>query len=406
MKKGVILLVALAVVSFGVFSLGDQVKVTFWHAMSGQHGKVLQALADEFMAENPDIKIELMYQGNYWQLPAKLLTAVTGGNPPVISQIYGNETLQYIRAGVLLPLGSVLPEDFVADIPDSLIRINTYVVNGKEVLVTVPFNRSAQILYYNTDLIKSPPKTWDELYSMAKSLTKDGVYGFGLHPAHGEPPFTVFLHQAGGQVLSSDLKTCTLNSEAGIKAMRFLLKIKPYSYYSSSYLSSPFGNGQVLMYIGSSAGIPFVAKASKGHHGWMTAPLPKGPVSNQTLISGGDLGVFTLGTSKEQQEAAVKFVEFLLSKKATIEWAEGTGYLPVLKSAINSDEWKAFTGKHPEANAGSQTIFNGFGFPHQKNWYDIDLLITNAFEQVMLGKLTPKEALDQAANKIQSKYLK
>ena len=403
-KKTLVFLTILAVIGLGAFA--GQVEITFWHAMSGEHGKVLQKLADKFMADNPNIKVKLMFQGNFWQLPAKVLTAVTAGNPPVISQIYGNETLQYINAGALLPLGEVLPDSILNDIPEPLIKINSYEVNGKSELVTVPFNRSAMVLYYNTDLVKSPPKTWDELLAMAKALTKDGIYGFGLHPSHGEPPFTVFLHQAGGQVLSDDITTCTLNSEAGVNAMQFLLKLKQYSYYSTQYLSGPFGAGKVAMYIGSSAGIPFVAKASKGHHGWSTAVLPQGPVSNETLIGGSDIGIFILGTTKAQQEAAVKFVEFLLSKKATLEWAENTGYLPVLKSAINSDEWKAFVKEHPEANAGAQMVFHGFGFPHQRNWYDIDLIVTEAYEQAMLGKLTPKEALDQAADKIQDKYLK
>ncbi len=407
-KMSVVFSIVLAVLALGgtgIFAANSVVQISFWHAMSGQHQVVLKALVEEFEQANPDIKVNLMYQGNFWQLPAKLLTAVTGGNPPVISQIYGNEALQYIQANALLALGTALPKSILDDIPASLIKVNTYLVNGKSELVTVPFNKSAQILFYNTDLISSPPKTWDELLAMAKALTKDKVYGFGLHPSHGEPPFTVFLHQAGGQVLSPDMKKCLLNSSAGIQAMSFLLKLRQYSYYSTQYLSTPFGNGQIAMYIGSSAGIPFVAQSSEGHHKWMTAVLPAGPANNQTLIGGGDLGIFTLGTTKEQQEAAVKFVEFLLSKEATLQWAEGTGYLPVLKSAIQSDEWKAFTKKHPESDAGAQMILNGFGWPHQRNWYDIDLAITNAVEQVLLGKATPKAALDAAAKKI-SEYLK
>ena len=404
-RKVAIGLVVVLLMGVAAFATASSVEITFWHAMSGQHQVVLKALVQEFEQANPNIKVNLMYQGNFWQLPAKLLTAVTAGNPPTISQIYGNEALQYINANALLPLGEVLPKTVLEDIPASLIKINTYLLNGKPELVTVPFNKSAQVLYYNTNLVSSPPRAWDELLAMAKALTKNGVYGFGLHPAHGEPPFTVFLHQAGGQVLSPDFKKCLLNSEAGIRAMTFLLQIKPYSYYSTQYLSTPFGNGTVAMYIGSSAGIPFVAKASKGHHGWMTAVLPAGPANNQTLIGGSDLGVFTLGSTKAQQEAAVKFIEFLLSKKATLRWAEGTGYLPVLKSAIQSEEWKAFVEKHPEAAAGAKMIFGGFGFPHQQNWYDIDQVISNAFEQVMLGKATPKDALDAAAKKI-SGYLK
>ncbi len=407
-KKSLVLLLALAVVGFGAFVTSavaqQQVNVTFWHAMSKYHQGTLKALANEFMQANPNIKITLVYQAGYGTLSQKLISAVMAGNPPVMAQMYEDDTAKYIQADALMPLGPVMPASIINDLPESMIADNTYVVNGKNVLMTVPFNKSAMILFYNTDLVKNPPTTWDELLQTAKSLTKNGNYGFGIRPY---PEFFIeFLHQAGGQVLSPDKKKCLINSAAGIKAMQYLLSLKPYSLYQTSYLSGPFGAGKVAMYIGSSAGMPFVAGACKGHHGWMTAPLPAGPANDDSIIQGTNLGVFTVGTTQAQRDAAVKFIEFLLSKAATLQWAEETGYLPVLKSAINSDEWQTFLKDHPEDKAGAQMILKGFTSPHHPNWYNIRQEIGTAFEQVMLGKATPKAALDNAAQTIESKYLK
>ncbi|HDL86506.1 MAG TPA: ABC transporter substrate-binding protein [Candidatus Acetothermia bacterium] len=385
-----------------------KVEVTFWHAMTRANLDTLTALANEFMADHPNIQINLAYQGGYGDLSTKLLAAIMAGNPPVMAQMYEDWTMKFLEADALMPLGDQLSPATIVDIPQSLIESNTYLVNGKKALMTVPFNKSAMVLFYNTDLMKQPPKTWDELLQVSKDLTvvkgdTTVQYGFGIRPY--TEFFIQFFHQAGGKIFNEDMTKCLINSEAGIQAMNYLLQLKPYSLYQSAYLSDPFGAGKVAMYIGSSAGITFVASASKGKHGWMTADLPAGSINGESMIQGTNIGVFKIGTTQVQRAAAVEFVRFLLSQKATIEWAEGTGYLPVLKSAAASDAWQKYVATHPDRKATTNMILKGFVYPHQANMYNIRSEIETAFEQVMLGKATPKAALDAAAQKIDSEYL-
>jgi multiple sugar transport system substrate-binding protein len=42
----------------------------------------------------------------------------------------------------------------------------------------LPWSLNCQVLWYRKDLISTPPTTWEEVREMAKSLTKDGMYGF------------------------------------------------------------------------------------------------------------------------------------------------------------------------------------------------------------------------------------
>jgi hypothetical protein len=53
-----------------------KVKVTFWHAMGGGHGKTLQEIVDFFNQQRPDIEVEAVYIGNYAALQQKLLASV------------------------------------------------------------------------------------------------------------------------------------------------------------------------------------------------------------------------------------------------------------------------------------------------------------------------------------------
>lgn len=153
LKKSLLVLVlALGVLGFGIIvTAADKVEVTFWHAMSSGHQPTLQALADEFMQAHPNIQITLVYQGHYGDLGQKLLSAVAAGTPPVMAQMYEDWTMKFLEADALLPLGPEIPQDVIDDIPQAFIDSNTYVVNGKDVLMTVPFNKSAMVLFYNTD---------------------------------------------------------------------------------------------------------------------------------------------------------------------------------------------------------------------------------------------------------------
>ena len=57
------------------------------------------------------------------------------------------------------------------------------------------------------------------------------------------------------------------------------------------------------------------------------------------MQQGTDLFVFSSATA-EQKTAAYKLLQFLTTKENQIEWAKATGYIPVRKSAIESDEYK------------------------------------------------------------------
>src|SRR3546814_21052274 len=60
----------------------------------------------------------------------------------------------------------------------------------------IPFQRSTIVAYYNKDKFReagldpnSPPKTWGELISMGKAMTKNGTYGL-MFPSTGYPSWT------------------------------------------------------------------------------------------------------------------------------------------------------------------------------------------------------------------------
>lgn len=397
-------LAALGILALGVLAYG-QVEIEFWHAMRGGHLETLEAITAKFMEENPDIVVKLVSQGSYGDLNTKLIAAAAAMRPPTMAQFYADWVAAAYK-DALVPLNDLIPEEVLNDIPEKLLEGCYF--DGK--LLTIPFNKSTLILFYNTDLVPNPPATWDELIEMAQALTVDedgdgtpDRYGFGLRPY--PEMFTTPFWQAGGKFLSDDMKESLLNTEPGLLALEFLLKLKATSLYQSAYLSGPFGSGKVAMYIGSVAGIPYVARAAEGKIHWNTAVLPKGPVNNDSIYMGTDLGIFAVNTTPEQRAAAVKYILYLLSPEAHMAWAKGTGYIPFRKSAITSEEWKAYMAEHPERVAVTEQAFLGFTYPNHPKWYSIRGVIGDMLEAVLLGDMTPEEALQWADETIEAEYL-
>ena len=56
------------------------------------HQDLLAQFAAEFMAENPDVLVEPLFQGTYGNLYQKLIAAVTAGRPPAMAMMFESWT--------------------------------------------------------------------------------------------------------------------------------------------------------------------------------------------------------------------------------------------------------------------------------------------------------------------------
>ena len=400
MKRLGIILAALAFLAVGVWA--EKVAITFWHAMSERHSPPLEYLTQKFMEENPNIQVELVYQGGYGSLSQKLIAAVAAGEPPTLAQQYENWTTQWLEA--LVPLEDYLSPDVIADLHPRFRKMNTF--DGK--LLTVPFNKSIIVLYYRADLVPEPPTTWEEFLDLACALTVDedgdGIpdrYGTGLRPPNPEI-FLTFLAQNEGSILSEDWAEVTINNEAGLETMEFIAKLARCALVQGGYLSGPFGDGLIAMFVDTSAGYPYnLAAAQRGGFEMKVAKVPCHK-NCASMVQGTNLGVFSVNQTDEQIAAAIKYVEFLLKPENTVYWAKETGYLPVTISGIESQEWKLFCEEHPERKVMTeQFLVGGFGQIHHPAYWDIRNAMITYYEAVLRGEMEPKEALDALAAELE-----
>ncbi len=99
----------------------------------------------------------------------------------------------------LAPLDGLLPDAELADFLPRLIELAR--INGR--LYALPRNVDVRLLHYRTDLVHTPPATWDELVDAARDANQPpATYGF-VFPGMDSGLFGTFyeLCEAGGAAL-------------------------------------------------------------------------------------------------------------------------------------------------------------------------------------------------------------
>lgn len=407
-KKGLVLALLLAATLAIAAPAQDKIQITFWHAMSGGLGETVDALVAQFNESSDTIAVEAIFQGNYGDLFQKNLASVAAGEPPTITQMFENWTPAYLQPALdenaLAPIQGLIDPSIVEDIPEIFVSANTYTIDGEPTLTTIPFNKSATVLYHNKETVPNPPTTWNELLELAESLNADtdgdgqlDTYGFYMRPGSsgvGELYLT-YLKMAGGSIIADDCKSVDLNGEAAVTAAQFMLDLANISLTGSDFEDGLFAQGVIQMYYSTSAGIVFATRSVGDNFEWTTFGGLQGPAGTSSVIQGTNLGIFAMNHSDEQVAAAAEFIEFLVDVPQTIFWAQETGYLPVRSSAIESDEFQNFLANSDTYRAPTESLANAFITPGLEEWSDIRLTIADAIEAILVGGVDITETLNQ-----------
>ena len=166
--------------AFGLFVASAAHAVTeiqFWHAMDGALGEQLGAITDKFNASQSDYKVVLQYKGSYDEVLTTLRnTALQGKDRPEIVQIVDVATQNaMVEKRFFRPVHQVMADAGEKLDPKSYAPVVAiFYSDPKGNLVSLPFNVSTPVLYYNKDAFKNAGldvnaklKTW---YNVQEAL--------------------------------------------------------------------------------------------------------------------------------------------------------------------------------------------------------------------------------------------
>lgn len=420
----VTILFALVITSCGgssAPSANSNVTITYLTHWSGpQVDQLKQAIAAYNKVEpNVTINVRTVPFGN-------LLTTITtqGGSAsgPTIMGIYNLWMPQLVQNDLLAPA----PDTNIQDIQQAYSSsINSAVqVNGKT--YGYPNEVDLYALNYNKALfqeagIAGPPRTWNELVSDAKKLTKrdsSGNFiqqGFGIINSWNSGvvhPWLSLVNSDGGQLLSSDHKPL-LNTTPSEETTNLYYQLiftdkttDPAMNQANASTTGPFldnfANGKTAMIIMANWWESDL-QASMGNKftNVATAPIPVGPSGNQSRsVSYSWSTVVNSHASQAEQDAAWKFLKWLNGPQSGQNGSSamgdilmGMGILPSRTTDLQAHQSQL---NSPFISTYVAELPNSMPFPTVLGGDELTTSLQKSIESVMFGQNSPQQGMQQA----------
>jgi sn-glycerol 3-phosphate transport system substrate-binding protein len=400
-------------------------EIQFWHAMEAALGDRVSAIASDFNASQTEYKIVPVFKGTYDQALAAGIAAYRGGDAPAILQVYEVGTATMIAAKkAVVPVSEVFRQagiklDTNAFVP----TIASYYSDARTgQLISMPFNSSTPVLYYNKDAFKkagldpnTPPKTWDELAADAAKLKASGMscgYSSGWqgwiqlenYSAWHAAPFA--SRNNGFDGLDAVLEFNTPLQVNHIQFLANMAKQGTFTYVGrKDEPNSKFYSGDCGIITGSSGALATIRKYAKFSFGTGFMPYdPSVPGAPQNAIIGGASLWVLGGKDPHVYRGVAQFLAYLSSPAVAAKWHQDTGYLPVTKAAYDLTREQGFYTQNPGSDTAIHQMLNKPPLPFTKglrlgNMPQIRTIVDEELEQVWSGQITPKAALDAAVTR-------
>lgn len=350
-----------------------------------------------FEAANKGMTVKIISVG--WDdLNSKIVQLYQAGEAPDIMLTGTRSLRQLVDMGAVQDLSSYITDDFKSKRIESVLK--TAKVNGKQYGIPMAF--SSRALIYRSDLIATPPTTWDELLATAKKVHEEhpDVYGFAIPTdiTSGTDEILNFIYQGGGRIVDEN-GNFTLNSPENVATLSYLAKFESGKVVPDVVSTSRkgqidfFKNGNLAMYI-TGPWDKEELEAAKDKAPYATAELPAGKTHAVTLVTDS----YVVSSLSKHKDAAWKFIEFMGQPEYQRPVSEAFGWFPILKAEENDARFQ-----EPFMKPFAALIQYGVAEPNTPNWDTFNKSFVIAVQKALTGQATPQEALDQAQKEVTQK---
>ncbi len=394
------------------------VEVIYWEKWTSFEGDAMRAVVDAFNRKQNRIFVKLLTISG---IENKTLMAVAGGNPPDVAGLYGPNVAQYADDQAIMPL-----DDFCAA---HGINASQYIPCYWDIGVyrgrvySLPTTPASTALHYNRRMLREagldpnrPPRTIEELDQYAEKITRRDSRGrivrAGFMPA--EPGWwnwgwgCIF----GGKLWDGKTRI-TANAPENVRAFEW---IRSYSVkYGATDLQtfrSGFGNfsspqnaflaEQVAMELQGVWMHNFISMYAPGLD-WAAAPFPypadRPDLAESTFV---DEDVLVIPRGAKHPREAFEFIAFVQSQEGMELLCMGQRkHTPLVK--VSDRFWKTHPNPYVKLFARLAYSPNAIAPPKLPLWPEYGAELNNAFDEVVLLKKTPQQALDAVQARMQPK---
>lgn len=371
--------------------LFSQTQIVLWHSYRGDEKAAINKVVANFNAEHNTLKIKALAVP-FDAFPDKITAAIPRGKGPDIFIFAHDRIGGWVEGNVIESLDYYLDDDISENFVEGAYKPMVY----EESLYGLPMAVKSIVLYYNTDLLKNPPKTTDEMIAVAKKFTdpKSGKYGLVYENANYYYN-ACWMQGFGGRVFDKNNHPI-INSPECVRSFQFsqdlFLKDKIVPPEVSNILvTTLFNENKAAMVI---SGPWFRGEIAKDIH-YKVALLPIISETNTRALPFMSSEGVMMSAKSKNKDAAFKVMKYLVNDESAYIMAK-IGKQPVANKSVYSHKDIA---DDPFLPIFKKQIKYSIPMPSIPQMTFVWSPASSAINAVINGE-SPKKALDKAENTV------
>lgn len=369
-------------------------EVVFWTLQMGDFAPYIDKVISEFEAQNPEIKIKWV-DVPFSEGEKRTLASVLSDNPPDLINLNPDFSALLAQRGALYEIDEKYSEQY----NDSI--INSLKYNGK--LYSLPWYATSAITIYNKDLTNKSntklPKTYNDIVQIAPSIkSKTGAYVMLPNITENDTMLRI-LNKYGVK---------DINSEKSIEVFEMFKTLYAKDLIPKETITQT--HREALEKYMAEKIVFFQAGAN-----FLTMIKENAPSTYKntdvTAQLTGDLGQydfslmnFIIPLRANHKDEALKFALFLTNEENQLELGKLTNVLAVNKKTLQNEFYTKYNEGDliSKARVLSAKQLNKIepSLKTVRNQKELNNIINTAVQQILLGKDSTKNILDDTYKKL------
>lgn len=413
---------------------GGPIEIAFWHGLAAPLGPILEGIAGRFNQSQNRFRIVSSFRGSYPETMVAAIAAFRAGTAPHIVQMFEVGTGTMMAAGrAIKPVHELLAETGVSiNFDDYLPAVRGYYSLADGRMMSMPFNSSTAIMFYNKDMFRraglnpdQAPGTWAELREATRRLRAAGIE---VPMTTAWPTWTqveqfLAIHNTslatldnGFGGLNAELR---VNNPLMVRHLSTLMEMGRENGFRwggrDGAGDAIFASGQAaIIHASSGARARFLREVPGGAANLGAAMLPyyddvQGAPFN-SIIGGASFWAMNRGPNARRPEnenrGIAEFFAFLARPEVAAGWHTETGFLPVTRTAFEQTRATGFYTQNPGADIPIQQLLRGGGQMTGNTrgirlggFVEIRTIMQEEMERALQGQQTAQQALDNSVQR-------
>lgn len=376
--------------------------IRFWQFWTEPRVKaVVMKAVSEFEEQNPLYKVEvtdLTWDNGY----QKIVAAFATDNVPDLIELGSDWIAEFADRGALLQMTEecMRVRESMAGWPPAILNEECY---------ALPWYLSTRVFYQNDEAAalvygktRPHPFVWSQLLQNIKDATleKPKMWGFGVNSA--EPHrlykrFLPFLWAAGGEVLTEDMSVCAMETEAGRKALQFVVNMSEMQYVDKqSALDDMFMDGRLMYHFSGDWLYEKIKRSGSSlRYSAFIMPFPGPAEGQQSGFAGGEY--LAVPRKSAEPVAALKLARQLLEPKHIFNLCIATGCATPVHIEVARNPYFV---EDSVRNVFIQQLGHAKTPPAHPRWVEIEAAIERGLEKAIFQKTPVDDVLATMCSEI------